>query len=78
MVHLGAFADRNPSQLSGGQQQRVALARALVFDPKLILLDEPLGALDKSLRESMQIELRHIHENLGVTMVSLHMIRTKH
>jgi len=69
MVHLGAFADRNPSQLSGGQQQRVALARALVFDPKLILLDEPLGALDKSLRESMQIELRHIHENLGVTMV---------
>jgi len=69
MVQLKHLGDRKPAQLSGGQQQRVACARALVFDPKLVLLDEPLGALDKKLRESMQIELKHIHESLGVTMV---------
>jgi len=69
MVHLAHFADRRPSQLSGGQQQRVALARALVFNPSIVLMDEPLGALDKKLREEMQIELKHLHEDLGVTFV---------
>ncbi len=69
MVGLADFTRRLPAQLSGGQQQRVALARALVFAPDLVLLDEPLGALDKALREQMQIELRRIHRELGVTMV---------
>ena len=69
MVKLGPFGGRMPAQLSGGQQQRVALARALVFEPDLILLDEPLGALDKQLRERMQEELKSLHERLGVTMV---------
>ena len=69
MVQLGGFGNRRPSQLSGGQQQRVAVARALVFDPELVLMDEPLGALDKQLREQMQYEIKHIHENLGVTVV---------
>jgi len=69
MVQMMAFIDRKPAQLSGGQQQRVALARALVFSPELVLMDEPLGALDKQLREHMQYEIKHIHENLGVTVV---------
>ncbi len=69
MVRLPQFAHRRPGQLSGGQQQRVAVARALVFDPDLVLMDEPLGALDKNLREEMQYEIKHIHENLGVSVV---------
>lgn len=69
MVQMNAFADRYPAQLSGGQQQRIALARALVFDPKLVLMDEPLGALDKQLREHMQLELKALHQRLGITFV---------
>jgi putative spermidine/putrescine transport system ATP-binding protein len=69
MVQLGHFGSRRPGQLSGGQQQRVAVARALVFEPKLVLMDEPLGALDKQLREQMQYEIKHLHANLGVTVV---------
>ena len=69
MVQMLGFIDRKPAQLSGGQQQRIALARALVFNPELVLMDEPLGALDKQLREHMQYEIKHIHENLGVTVV---------
>ena len=69
MVQMGDFAGRRPEQLSGGQQQRIALARALVFNPQLVLMDEPLGALDKQLREHMQYEIKHLHENLGITVV---------
>ena len=69
MVELQDFGNRMPLQLSGGQQQRVALARALVFEPRLVLMDEPLGALDKNLREQMQYEIKHIHEKIGITVV---------
>ena len=69
MVELPTFGNRRPAQLSGGQQQRVAVARALVFEPDLVLMDEPLGALDKQLREQMQYEIKHIHAHLGVTVV---------
>jgi ABC-type Fe3+/spermidine/putrescine transport system ATPase subunit len=69
LVQLGSFADRLPAALSGGQQQRVALARAIVIEPALLLLDEPLGALDRNLRESMQVEIRQIQKRLGITAV---------
>jgi putative spermidine/putrescine transport system ATP-binding protein len=69
MVQMGEYGFRRPAQLSGGQQQRIALARALVFDPSLVLMDEPLGALDKQLREHMQFEIKHLHESLGITVV---------
>ena len=69
LVQLGAVGDRYPSQLSGGQQQRVALARALVFEPPLLLMDEPLGALDKKLREDLQLEIKRIHRDVGVTVI---------
>ena len=69
MVELPQMGNRRPGQLSGGQQQRIAVARALVFEPDLVLMDEPLGALDKQLREQMQYEIKHIHERLGVTIV---------
>ena len=69
MVELEEFGSRFPAQLSGGQQQRVALARALVFEPNVVLMDEPLGALDKNLREQMQYEIKHIHERIGITVV---------
>ena len=69
MVGLAGFGERLPKELSGGQQQRVALARAMVFKPRLLLMDEPLGALDKKLREHMQIEIMHLHKNLGATVL---------
>jgi spermidine/putrescine ABC transporter ATP-binding subunit len=69
LVRLEGLGERLPRQLSGGQQQRVAFARALVFDPDLLLMDEPLGALDKNLREQMQFELKRLHAKLGVTIV---------
>jgi len=69
MVQMGAFGGRRPAQLSGGQQQRIALARALVFEPELVLMDEPLGALDKQLRERMQFEITRLAHELGITTV---------
>jgi putative spermidine/putrescine transport system ATP-binding protein len=69
LVGLARFAERYPRELSGGQQQRVALARGLVFDPDVVLLDEPLGALDKNLREQMQVEIKRIHREVGITMI---------
>jgi putative spermidine/putrescine transport system ATP-binding protein len=68
-VQLGGFGTRTIDQLSGGQKQRVALARSIVFEPRILLMDEPLSALDKKLRDKMQIELRHLHEKLGMTTV---------
>lgn len=71
LVRLPNISERVPGQLSGGQQQRVALARALVFDPPVLLLDEPLSALDKKLRENMQFEIRELHRSLGITIVNV-------
>jgi putative spermidine/putrescine transport system ATP-binding protein len=71
MVEMAGFNKRFPRQLSGGQQQRVALARAIVFNPPVLLLDEPMGALDKQLRKQMQIEIKKIHNKLGLTTISV-------
>jgi len=69
LVELSNFAKRYPGQLSGGQKQRVALARSLIFEPSIVLMDEPLGALDKNLREQMQFEIKRLHQDLGFTAI---------
>lgn len=69
LMRLPGYGGRYPRQLSGGQQQRVAVARAIVFKPRLLLMDEPLGALDKQLRENLQIEMRRLHAELGITFI---------
>lgn len=71
LVQLSGYAERKISQLSGGQKQRIALARAIVFEPRILLMDEPLSALDKQLRETMQIEIRKLHDRLGMTTISV-------
>jgi ABC-type Fe3+/spermidine/putrescine transport system ATPase subunit len=71
LVKLAGYENRYPKQLSGGQQQRIALARAIIFSPQVLLMDEPLGALDKKLREHMQLEIKQLHEELGITVVSV-------
>ena len=68
-VQLPDVQERFPSELSGGQQQRIALARCFVYEPSIILMDEPLGALDKKLRDSLQREIKHLHANLGITVI---------